>query len=58
MSEKDRLDILSLLDAIDKIAKYSSGYKNAEDFYEAERDFDASMMNFVIINWRNGFEAF
>ena len=49
MSEKDKLNILTLLDAIDKITKYSSGYENADDFYENERDFDASMMNFIII---------
>ena len=49
MSEKDKLNILTLLDAIGKITKYSSGYENADDFYENERDFDASMMNFVII---------
>jgi uncharacterized protein with HEPN domain len=49
MSEKDRLNLLTLLEAIEKIAKYSSGYKNADSFYENERDFDASMMNFIII---------
>ncbi len=49
MFEKDKLNILTLLDAIEKITKYTSGYKNADDFYENERDFDASMMNFIII---------
>ncbi|MFQ5750405.1 MAG: DUF86 domain-containing protein [bacterium] len=49
MSEKDKLNLLTLLDAIDKITKYSSGYKNADDLYGNERDFDASMMNFIII---------
>ncbi len=49
MSEKDKLNILTLLDAIEKIARYSAGYKNADEFYENERDFDASMMNFIII---------
>lgn len=49
MSERDRLNLLTLLEAIEKIAKYSSGYKNADSFYENERDFDAAMMNFVII---------
>jgi uncharacterized protein with HEPN domain len=41
--------MLTLLEAIEKIIKYSSGYKNADDFYANERDFDASMMNFIII---------
>jgi len=49
MFEKDRLNLLTLLDTIVKIAKYSSGYKNSDDFYENQRDFDASMMNFIII---------
>ena len=34
MSEKDKLNILTLLDAIEKIAKYSAGYKNADEFLE------------------------
>jgi len=49
MSDKDKLNILALLDAIEKITKYSSGYTNADEFYENERDFDATMMNFIII---------
>jgi uncharacterized protein with HEPN domain len=49
MSEKDKLNLLALLEAIEKIAKYTVGYQNADEFYENERDFDASMMNFIII---------
>jgi hypothetical protein len=37
MSEKDKLNILALLDAIAKITKYSSGYnrlqKEANDYF-------------------------
>ncbi len=49
MSEKDKLNIQTLLEALGKITQYSSGYKNADEFYENQRDFDASMMNFIII---------
>ncbi len=49
MFEKDQLNILALLEAIEKITQYSSGYKNADEFYGNGRDFDASMMNFIII---------
>jgi uncharacterized protein with HEPN domain len=49
MFERDKLNILTLLDAIEKITKYTSSYKNANDSYKNERDFDASMMNFIII---------
>ena len=49
MSEKDKLNLLALLEAIGKIAKYSSSYQSADEFYANERDFEATMMNFVII---------
>lgn len=49
MFEKDQLNILAILEAIEKISQYSSGYKNADEFYGNGRDFDASMMNFIII---------
>ena len=49
MSDKDKLNLLSILDAIDKILRYSDGYENADNFYANQRDFDAAMMNFIII---------
>ena len=49
MLEKDRLNILSIEEAIEKICKYSHPYSNADDFNENQRDFDAAMMNFIII---------
>jgi len=49
MSEKDRLNIISMLDAIDKVLEYSADYQNADEFNEHQRDFDAAMMNFIII---------
>ncbi|MBD3374332.1 DUF86 domain-containing protein [candidate division KSB1 bacterium] len=49
MSEKDRLNILSILEAIDKISDYTRGYSDADEFYANQRDFDASMMNFIVI---------
>lgn len=33
MSEKDRLNILSILDSIKKINQYSNPFKNADEFY-------------------------
>ncbi len=32
MSEKDKFNILSLLEAIDKIVKYTSHYDNPDNF--------------------------
>lgn len=49
MSEKDKLNLLSILDSIQKIKTYCQGYNNADEFYTNERDFDAAMMNFIII---------
>jgi uncharacterized protein with HEPN domain len=49
MFEKDKLNILSILDAVSKIFEYTKDYENADDFYNNQRDFDAAMMNFIII---------
>ena len=49
MSEKDRLNILSILDSTKKILDYSNEYSDCDKFYENNRDFDAVMMNFIII---------
>jgi len=49
MSNKDKFNIISILEAIEKIFEYSKDYSNAEDFINSKRDFDASMMNFVVI---------
>lgn len=46
---KLRLSLLSILEAIEKIDRYTSEYKSADKFYHEERDFDATMMQFVII---------
>ncbi|HLP75157.1 MAG TPA: hypothetical protein VK155_19805 [Bacteroidales bacterium] len=35
--------------AIDRINEYTSGYKSADEFNEDYRNFDATMMNFVVI---------
>jgi len=49
MFEKDRLSVLSMLDAIEKIFDYSKDYDNPDEFYASQRDFDAAMMNFIIL---------
>jgi len=49
MFEKDRLAILSIIEAIQKIHDYTYESSNADEFYESQRDFDAAMMNFIII---------
>ncbi|WP_186441286.1 HepT-like ribonuclease domain-containing protein [Desulfamplus magnetovallimortis] len=39
----------SALNALNKIINYFSGYDNADGFYHNQRDFNASMMNFIVI---------
>jgi uncharacterized protein with HEPN domain len=45
----NRLNLLSILEAIKKIKLYSSDFKNGEDFYHDSKSFDATMMQFIVI---------
>ena len=38
MFEKDRLNILSALEAVKKISEYTKGYHTADDFYHYRGD--------------------
>jgi uncharacterized protein with HEPN domain len=38
-----------MLDAIEKIKQYCLPFDSADDFYEADQAFDASLMNFIVI---------
>jgi uncharacterized protein with HEPN domain len=49
MLNKDYYILLSMLETIEKILKYTSDYQSAEELYQNDRDFDAAMMNFIII---------
>lgn len=44
-----KLSLLTIIEAIDKIERYTESYKRADEFYHEERDFDATMMQFVVI---------
>lgn len=46
---KDKQNLLSILDAINKIENYITPFDNADDFYKNTVHFDAVMMNFVVI---------
>ena len=49
MLDKDQYCLETINEAIDKILEYTSGYNSADEFNDAQRDFDATMMNFVVI---------
>jgi len=48
-SSKTHFNLLSFLEAIEKIEEYSKDFDDAEDFYHDAKSFDASMMQFVVI---------
>jgi uncharacterized protein with HEPN domain len=49
MLTKDQHCLESILESIDRIIEYTSGINNADDFDKDYRNFDATMMNFVVI---------
>lgn len=49
MSDKIRFDLLSLLEAINKIELYSQTFFEADEFYHDQKSFDATMMQFIVI---------
>jgi uncharacterized protein with HEPN domain len=48
-SHKDFSCIVNMLESITKIQDYSANFKDADDFYNDSKSFDASLMNFIII---------
>lgn len=49
MLNKDYYIILSMIGTIEKVLRYTQPYKTAEELYENDRDYDAVMMNFVVL---------
>lgn len=49
MHTKDHFLLLSILETIGKIERFSSDYPTPVKFYDNDRDFDAAMMNFIVI---------
>jgi len=49
MSLKIKFELLTLIEAIEKIESYSQEFTSADDFYHDQKSFDASMMQFVVI---------
>ena len=49
MLTKDYHCLESIIEASDRIIEYTSGINSADDFNNDYRNFDATMMNFVVI---------
>mgnify|MGYP006306715313 CR=1 FL=1 len=54
MLNKDYYILLSILETTEKIFRYTQNYNSAEELYENDRDFDAVMMNFIVIGEESG----
>jgi len=46
---KTKLNLLTIIDAVNKIDDFSGGFKNSNDFYHDQKSFDACMMQFIVI---------
>jgi len=49
MLSKDHHCLEAIIEAIDRIVEYTTGIDTADDFNNDYRNFDATMMNFIII---------
>jgi uncharacterized protein with HEPN domain len=49
MLNKDVYCLETIIEAIDRIIEYTSGHNSADEFNDDYRNFDATMMNFVVI---------
>ena len=49
MLNKDYYILLSVLETIEKIFRYTLNYRSAEELNQNDRDFDAAMMNFIVV---------
>ena len=49
MSSRDRPNLLAMLDAVSRIARYTEKISSADEYYESSVIFDATLMNFVVI---------
>lgn len=49
MSEKDKGNLLVIIDASKKIIRFTNAIQDADTFYADEKTFDAVLMNFIVI---------
>jgi len=49
MLDKDRANLLAILDSCSKIERFVASISDADKFYSDDKTFDAVLMNFVVI---------
>lgn len=49
MSDKDRANLLGIIDSCNKIKSFTANIADPDAFYEDQKTFDAVLMNFVVV---------
>lgn len=49
LSEKDKANLLGILEGIESISNFSAEHEVVESFYNDKKTFDAVLMNFIIV---------
>lgn len=49
MSEKDTMNLLAMIEAIEKIEKFTATIQSSAEFENDFKSFDACLMNFIVI---------
>ena len=49
MFDKDRANLLAILDAMEQIQNYTDNISNSDQFFDNRLVFDATLMNFVVL---------
>lgn len=49
LSERDRGNLLLILESVNKILSFTENVNNPEELYQDQKTFDAVLMNFVVI---------
>ena len=49
LSDKDLINLTSILESVNKIRNFTEGIASSKEFYEDEKTFDSVLMNFIVI---------
>ncbi len=58
MLAKDKYSLESIIESIDRILEYTSGLQSADELNADYRNFDATMMNFVVTQDRHSIDYY
>ena len=49
LSDKDRINLIAIVESVNKIKNFTDGITSSKEFYEDEKTFDSVLMNFIVI---------